>query len=140
MTHERNTGPKRARCPESVLGWIPWYADGGLTEQERGAVEAHAAECGECRAELDIVAGAPWSTVDLELPDAERLFDEITARIEAEAQGARATVIPISRGRALSGEDMARIEVGKYRIEPAEVTVTLRRRRGPPIPPPTQRY
>lgn len=121
MTHDRNAGTKRARCPEDVLGWIPWYADGGLTERERGTVEAHAAECAECRAELDIIAGAPWSTEGLELPDADRLFDEITARIESEARGESATVIPISRGRALSGDDMARLE--RWVLDPASERV-----------------
>ncbi len=113
MTHDTNSTSREARrmrCPENVLGWIPWYADGGLTAREKGAVEAHAAECGDCRAELDIVAGASWSFDDIELPDADRMFGEITARIESEARGEQATVIPISRGRALSGEDMARIE------------------------------
>ncbi len=116
MTHDTNSTnstyreARRARCPENVLGWIPWYADGGLTAREKGAVEAHAAECGDCRAELDIVAGMPWSFDGIELPDADRLFGEIRARIESGARGDRATVIPISRGRALSGEDMVRIE------------------------------
>ena len=110
MTHDTNREAPRTRCPENVLSWIPWYADGGLTAREKGAVEAHAAECGDCRAELDIVAGASWSFDDIELPDADRLFGEITARIESENRGEQATVIPISRGRALSGEDMARIE------------------------------
>jgi hypothetical protein len=113
MTHDTNStsrDARRARCPESVLGWIPWYADGGLTAREKGAVEAHAAECGDCRAELDIVAGMPWSFDGIELPDADRLFGEIRSRIESGARGDRATVIPISRGRALSGEDMVRIE------------------------------
>ena len=110
MTHDTNREAPRTRCPENVLSWIPWYADGGLTAREKGAVEAHAAECRDCRAELDIVAGASWSFDDIELPDADRLFGEITARIESENRGEQATVIPISRGRALSGEDMARIE------------------------------
>lgn len=120
MTHDTNSTSRearRARCPESVLGWIPWYADGGLTAREKGAVEAHAAECGDCRAELDIVAGMPWSFDGIELPDADRLFGEIRARIESGARGERATVIPISRGRALSGEDMVRIE--QWVLDPA---------------------
>jgi len=110
MTHDTTSGARRAHCPEDVLGWIPWYADGGLSERERGAVEAHAAECPECRAELDLVSGAPWSLDGVVLPDADRVFDEITARIAAEPQSDRATVIPIARGRTLSGEDMDRLE------------------------------
>ncbi len=82
------------RCPESVLGWIPWYGEtderGGslLDRRQRGAVEAHAAECGDCRAEIDMISGAPFE-IDVDLPDPDRIFDEITARIEAgEAEGA----------------------------------------------------
>ncbi|MFO0688454.1 MAG: zf-HC2 domain-containing protein [Myxococcota bacterium] len=110
MAHDTTNGARRARCPEDVLAWIPWYADGGLTAREKGAVEAHAAQCGDCRAELDVVAGAPWAFEGVELPDADRLFAEITARIEAEEREERATVIPISRGRALSEADLARLE------------------------------
>lgn len=110
MAHDTTNEARRSRCPEDVLGWIPWYADGGLTAREKGAVEAHAALCGDCRAEIDIVTGAPWAFDGIELPDADRVFDEITARIEAGDREERATVIPISRGRALSDADMARIE------------------------------
>jgi len=117
MAQDTTREAKRMRCPADVLGWIPWYADGGLTERERGAVEAHAAECGDCRAELDIVAGRAWSVEGIELPDADRLFGEITARIESEGRGAQATVIPISRGRALSNEDVTRLE--RWILDPA---------------------
>ena len=110
MAHDPTRETKRARCPEDVLGWIPWYSDVGLSAREKGAVEAHAAECGDCRSERDIVAGAPWAVEGIELPDSDRLFGEITARIDTETQSDRATVIPISRGRALSAEDMTRLE------------------------------
>jgi hypothetical protein len=110
MAHDSTREPRRARCPENVLAWIPWYADGGLDDREMGAVEAHAAECSECRRELDLVAGAPWALEGVELPDRERLFDEITARIEADEQGGRARVIPIARGRGVSAEELGRIE------------------------------
>jgi GNAT superfamily N-acetyltransferase len=110
MAHDPTREARRARCPEDVLAWIPWYADGGLSARERGVVEAHAAQCGDCRSELDLVAGEPWAFEDIELPDRDRLFDEITARIEDEGRSERATVIPISRGRGLSVEDMGRIE------------------------------
>ena len=110
MAHDPTRETRRQRCPEAVLGWIPWYPEGGLTAREKGAVEAHAAECGDCRSELDIVAGMPWALEGIDLPDAARLFGEITARIDADAQADQATVIPISRGRTLSADDMTRIE------------------------------
>lgn len=81
------------RCPESVLGWIPWYGEidheGGplLDPRQRGAVESHASECADCRAELDMIAGAPYE-IDVDLPDPDRVFHEIKARIDAgEAEG-----------------------------------------------------
>lgn len=81
------------RCPDSVLGWIPWYGETDedgvhlLDARQRGAVEAHASECADCRAELDMIAGAPWE-IDVDLPDPDRVFMEIAERIDAgEAAG-----------------------------------------------------
>ena len=99
---------RQFRCPENVLGWIPWYADGGLSDQQRGRVEAHAAECLDCRAELDIVAGAPFE-IDMELPDPDRLFREITARIDAGEREASPSVIPIAGSRQLEDDELDRI-------------------------------
>lgn len=45
------------RCPEDVLGWIPWYPDQGLEPDQQSAVEAHAASCARCRAEIALVVG-----------------------------------------------------------------------------------
>jgi hypothetical protein len=93
-----------------VLGWIPWYSDGGLSERQMGAVEAHAAECAECRAELDMVSGAPFE-VDFDLPDPDRMFAEITQRIDARAEAeSGGSVIPIDRARSLSVDDLETIE------------------------------
>ncbi len=117
MAHDPTREARRARCPEAVLAWIPWYGEGALSAHEKGVVEAHAAECSDCRSELDLVAGEPWAFEGIELPDRERLFDEITARIEDEGRSERATVIPISRARGLSVEDMGRIE--RWVLDPA---------------------
>ena len=95
------------RCPESVLGWIPWYAEQDeageplLDARQRGAVEAHASECADCRAELDMIAGAPYR-IDFEIPDPDRVFDEIAARIDAgEAEGRdTAPAVPAVAGQA----------------------------------------
>ena len=103
---------RRFRCPESVLGWIPWYADGGLTPEQKGLIEAHAAECSDCRAELDIVVGAPFE-IDMPLPDPDRLFREITARIDARSREESTPVIPtnqIGRARRLDDDELARVE------------------------------
>lgn len=77
---------RHLRCPEAVLGWIPWYVEGTLTPRQMGAVEAHAAECADCRAEIDMIGGAPFE-IDVDLPDPERAFAELSARIAAEGAG-----------------------------------------------------
>lgn len=114
------------RCPESVLGWIPWYAehaDDGrplLDPRQRGAVEAHASECADCRAELDMIAGAPYR-IDFEIPDPDRVFDEITARIDAgEAEG-RDTAPALPSDEA-SGFGAAADPRGDRRLSDAELT------------------
>ncbi|MCR9092706.1 MAG: hypothetical protein NXI30_00680 [bacterium] len=114
------------RCPQSVLGWIPWYGETDergerlLDARQRGAVEAHAAECADCRAELDMISGAPFE-IDVALPDPDRVFDEITARIDAgEADGvdtappfpapsaspAEAEVVPIEAAAPLTEDEV----------------------------------
>lgn len=67
-------------CPSEILDWLPWYADDALSEQQRGAVEAHAAQCAECRAELALLAGADPPL--LATPDADAVFAKVLARIE----------------------------------------------------------
>src|SRR5262245_52950151 len=67
-------------CPEAILASIPWYP-AGLTPEECGAVEAHAADCRECRAELSFLRGD--EEPEVELPDAERVYSRVLARISA---------------------------------------------------------
>ena len=70
------------RCPEDVLGWIPWYPDEGLTDDQRGSVEAHASACPRCRDEIALVGG------ELEVEDdsgVDAAFERVMARLlEAE--------------------------------------------------------
>ena len=117
------------RCPESVLGWIPWYGETDekgerlLDARQRGAVEAHASECADCRAELDMISGAPFE-IDVDLPDPDRVFDEITARIAAgEAEGmekapilpdmpsagSEAHVVPIEAGGPMTDDEIRQL-------------------------------
>jgi anti-sigma factor RsiW len=65
-------------CPEAILAAIPWYPD-GLTADECGAVEAHAADCRACRAELAFLRGDEEPA--LELPDVERVYARVLERI-----------------------------------------------------------
>ncbi len=74
-------------CPADVLGWIPWYPDQGLGEEERGAVETHAAACVRCRSELALVLGEEEAALDPVVAD--RIFAGALARIDAAEAGAR---------------------------------------------------
>lgn len=68
-------------CPEAILASIPWYPD-GLTPEECGALEAHAADCRACRAELAFVRGD--EEPEIELPDVERVYARVLARISSD--------------------------------------------------------
>ena len=69
-------------CPEAILASIPWYPD-GLTAEECGAVEAHAADCRACRAEIAFVRGDEEPAI--ELPDVERVYARVLERISAQS-------------------------------------------------------
>ena len=68
-------------CPETILASIPWYPD-GLSAEECGAVEAHAADCRACRDELAFLRGDEEPTI--ELPDPERFYARVLERITAD--------------------------------------------------------
>ncbi len=79
--------PPQTQCPADVLGFIPWYPD-GLDETQRGAVEAHAAGCSDCRDEIAMLQGSlGLQGSDLaesgEAPDPERIYAQVLARMEA---------------------------------------------------------
>ena len=80
-------------CPDTILVWIPWYPD-GLSIEERGAVESHAADCSECRAELAFIAGEEEPEIDV--PDPDQVYARITEQIDsyenAEAEMAEAAL------------------------------------------------
>jgi len=74
-------------CPEPVLAAIAWYPE-GLSPEERGAVEAHAADCRACREELAFLRGDEEPRV--EIPDPTRVYEGVLLRIEAHEKGADA--------------------------------------------------
>lgn len=84
-------------CPADVLGWIPWYPDQGLGEEERGAVEAHTAGCARCRLELALVLGEEEAALDPVVAD--RIFAGALARIDAAEAGARRRPVAASPPR-----------------------------------------
>jgi len=86
-------------CPGEILEWIAWYPDGGLTPEQRGAVEAHAATCPACREEIAVLAGRCEPPVGPE--DPERLFERVLALVEAEGL-AGATAGAADRGGAVA--------------------------------------
>jgi anti-sigma factor RsiW len=75
-------------CPSEILEWIAWYPDGGLSDRQRGAVEAHAAVCAACRYELAVLAGHAEAPVAP--ADPERLFARVLALVEADGLAAPA--------------------------------------------------
>jgi putative zinc finger protein len=77
-------------CPPDILELIPWYPDEGLTDAERGAVEAHAAGCVDCRREIH---GA-FGEIDLpaDAPAAERVLAKVFERIAE-----RSRPLPLSK-------------------------------------------
>lgn len=72
-------------CPADVMAWIPRYPDDGLSDAQRGAVEAHAATCDTCRREIALVVGEADPGP---LPPAGPLLERVLARIEAEPREA----------------------------------------------------
>jgi hypothetical protein len=70
--------PDDPRCPEAILAAIPWYPE-GLTPDECGAVEAHAADCRACCAELAFLRGDEEPAISL--PDAEQVYQRVLERI-----------------------------------------------------------
>ena len=90
-------------CPQEVLEWIPWYAEDALAETQRGVVEAHAAQCEDCRVELAMLSGGPAPSATA--PDPDRVFARVLARIEAEGVETRpvrvgAHMVPATTRRA----------------------------------------
>jgi hypothetical protein len=81
-------------CPEEILASIPWYPE-GLTAEECGAVEAHAADCRECRAELAFMRGDEEPAI--ELPDAERVYARVLDRISGDGSQAESTARRVGR-------------------------------------------
>jgi hypothetical protein len=92
-----------AACPADVLEAIPWYPD-GLTAAQRGALEAHAAECADCRRELAFVQGARGEE-PLVMPQAERVWARVLERIAAEDERRPVSQAapPLRAGGALRG-------------------------------------
>jgi hypothetical protein len=60
---------------------LPWYVTGALTEKEAAQVEAHLAECAECRADAEIEATVARQVKTLPF-DVERGWATLKARIE----------------------------------------------------------
>jgi hypothetical protein len=70
---------REVACPDDVLAAIAWYPE-GLDEDERGAVEAHAADCVACRDELAFVHGTAMPVPPQ--PEAQRVYARVLERIE----------------------------------------------------------
>jgi hypothetical protein len=106
-------------CPPEVLDLLAWYPDEGLSGEERGVVEAHAATCPECRREiLDGLRGTHPSDG---APPAERVLARVFERIAA-GDTARDTV---------PGSAATPLRVAPRRAPPVRVPPPARRRAVP---------
>jgi hypothetical protein len=90
--------PANPRCPDAILAAIPWYPD-GLSHDECGAVEAHAADCRACRAELAFLRGDEEPVI--EVPDSEAVYARVIERISRPADAEPAATPPPSGGSRL---------------------------------------
>jgi len=78
----------------STLEWLPWYANGSISDMERAVVKAHLDECAACRLELEqehqIVSAMRQSALPERSPEPglEQLLDQIAA---LEARKSRAS-------------------------------------------------
>ncbi len=65
---------------------LPWHANNSLTESEQARVEAHLAECDECRADLETerLIGTRVASV---APDVEQGWADMQARMRAASTG-----------------------------------------------------
>jgi hypothetical protein len=80
---------------------IPWYPD-ELSAEERGAVDAHAAHCADCRRELEARLADPSDQAEWPTPDPDGVFTRVLARIELdEAEGLREWARAPRRTRAV---------------------------------------
>lgn len=83
-----STRPEQ-ECPPEVLAAIPWYPD-DLSPRERGEVDSHAAECPDCRRELEARMADPDEAASWPTPDANQVFTRVLAQIEVgEAESIR---------------------------------------------------
>ena len=83
--------PLRGSPHEQVMQLLPWYTNGTLDADETARVEAHLADCAECRAEaeadvalareiasLDHSVEAGWTALDAKLDAASRSSSTVT--------------------------------------------------------------
>lgn len=87
-------------CPEEVLAAIAWYPE-GLDPEERGAVEAHAADCATCREELAFVRGE-GSPLPAPRGESDRVYARVLERIDAYEGRVRAAAQPVTPSLGLA--------------------------------------
>jgi len=69
-------------CPKEILAALPFYPEGALSEDVRGAVEAHLASCSDCREELQMIQGEAQPTGPV--PDADQVYARVVALMAGE--------------------------------------------------------
>src|SRR5438034_442021 len=108
-------GPEPMSCPHMEVR-LNEYADGTLADRDRAGVEAHLAECAECRAAVaqlrDLVAGA--RTLPRSVEPGRDLWSGIATRIAKGETGSGTRWIRV----ALAAAAVIVIALGLYRLLP----------------------
>ncbi|HUE79360.1 MAG TPA: zf-HC2 domain-containing protein [Sphingomicrobium sp.] len=88
--------PLRGSSHEQILQLLPWYTNGTLDANERAGVEAHLADCADCRAEADgdEVLAREMASLDTNV---EHGWKSISARVDGVRQGS--APVPLLRRR-----------------------------------------
>lgn len=87
--------PGTGSCPPEVLDWIAWYPEGELPDGVRGTIDAHAAQCSDCREEIARMQATEAIALE-DAPDAARVFARVQERIQA-SEGEPLVTAPGSR-------------------------------------------
>jgi hypothetical protein len=91
---------------EQTQTLLPWHLNGTLTPPERALVDAHLAECGECRADLEAEAVLQGQFANLQVGtdvDPDRGWAVLRTRVAAGAGEAKVERLPLLRRRVALG-------------------------------------
>jgi anti-sigma factor RsiW len=98
-----NVVPMHRDAHREALLLLPWHVSGALDEAEQARVEAHLADCAECRAELALERRLGTEVVAMS-PESEPAWEAMQRRL---AQPARRRTRPVRRNPARQAAKIA---------------------------------